>query len=95
MIVSIPDLCTLTYFVGSTYHIVGNLMSRLNDKALNFGPYNININIVGVIVDFLKMIDLSILSDKHGNTLKIYLNIQWSVSYTNKMYFPTGYVSTY
>ena len=29
LIVSIPDLCTLIYFDGRTYHIVGNLMRRL------------------------------------------------------------------
>ena len=29
LIVSIPDLCTLTYFADRTYHIVGNLMHWL------------------------------------------------------------------
>ena len=29
LIVSIPDLCTLTYFAGRTYYIVGNLMHWL------------------------------------------------------------------
>ena len=29
LIVSIPDLCPLSYFAGRTYHIVGNLMSQL------------------------------------------------------------------
>ena len=29
LIVSIPDLCTLTYFAGCTYYIVENLVSLL------------------------------------------------------------------
>ena len=40
LIVSIHDLCPLSYFAGRTYHIVGNLMSRLMPRGgggtLNF-----------------------------------------------------------
>ena len=33
LIVSISDHCTLTYFGGRTYHIIGNLISRLICKT--------------------------------------------------------------